>query len=392
MYRTYKVSAGAISRGELREFNPETNSHGYDYVDTSFIQEPNIEAGTPPVNARPYGPNLAQRLAPPNFEVVFSGAQPVELRIGATALTDAVRYPVETLTECQQLAEAQIDVLRQANKLLERCTLNEAEKIDFADDITRVAFQMACAQNWNKTNFIDTVVSDAFQYFSNTMTGAAMRPMVEHFLQKFITSLETKDGVGPENIARAMKIGCVEVQPHLNAFDAYQLANFSAGLNERIENLWQQRNDALWQAWSTTDIAATVPAQFSAQFKTAFIHEMSETLNGYNWNGDMALVYNTAYHAAFIAGEKALQMDNMEVAEQYCKVQDACVAALDKIREDSEKEAPFEHREREIKLFDNTPKQKDSTHDDGQTQTTPDEDGQSQDANWPNFDDGPGGR
>lgn len=85
-------------------------------------------------------------------------------------------------------------------------------------------------------------------------------------------------------------------------------------------------------------------------------------------------------------------MDNMEVAEQYCKVQDACVAALDKIREDSEKEAPFEHREREIKLFDNTPKQKDSTHDDGQTQTTPDDDGQSQDSNWQNFDDGPGGR
>ncbi len=351
MYRTYKVSAGAIARGALTEFNPVTNNHGYAYRDTEYIFEPEIEACAPPLNARPYGPGLTQRLAPPNFEVVFAGDKPVELRIGATALNDVIRRPVETLTECQQLAEAQIDVLRQANKLLERCTLNEAEKIDFTHDVTRTAFQLACAQNWNKTSFIDEVMFDAFHYFSDTMTGAAMRPMAEQFMHKFITSLEVKDGVGPENIVRAMKMGCLEMHPHLNADDATKLANFSAGLNERVENLWQQRNDALWQEWSDTDIATTVPAEFSAQFKTAFIHDMNETLNGYNWNGDMALVYNAAYNAAYIAGEKAAQMERSDVTEAYRKVQEACVAALDKIREDSEKDAPFEHREREIKLF-----------------------------------------
>lgn len=82
----------------------------------------------------------------------------------------------------------------------------------------------------------------------------------------------------------------------------------------------------------------------------------------------MALVYNAAYNAAYIAGEKAVQMERMDVAEAYCKVQDACVAALDKIREDSEKDAPFEHREREIKLFSKPEPSETPDPSDGQSQ------------------------
>ncbi|MBQ8806085.1 MAG: hypothetical protein IJZ68_06330 [Bacteroidaceae bacterium] len=376
MYRTYALSAGAISRKELTEFNPLTNSHGYAYKDTEFVPQPEIEHGNPAVNARPYGPGLAQRLAPPNFEIVFAGDKPVELRIGPTALTDTERHPVSTLAQCQSMAEAKIDVLRKANTLLERCTLNEAEQIDFNHEATRAGFLLACEQNWFNTSFIATAELDAFHYFSETMTGAAMRPMAEHFLTSFITSLDIKDGVGPENIARSLKIACVAMQPHLNAYDAEALARYSSKLNERVESLWQQRNDTMWNAWQSTDIAAQMPAEFSAQFKTAFLHEMNESLNGVNWNGDMALVYTAAANAAFIAGEKALSVDGVgieywDVAKQYADIQDACVEALNKIREDTAKDDSFANREREIKLFD------------------PEEPNGPSDPSW---DDGPGSR
>ena len=42
MYRIYAVSAGAVQRGELRNFNPLTNSHGYDMMEAERIPQEEI--------------------------------------------------------------------------------------------------------------------------------------------------------------------------------------------------------------------------------------------------------------------------------------------------------------------------------------------------------------
>jgi hypothetical protein len=134
-------------------------------------------------------------------------------------------------------------------------------------------------------------------------------------------------------------------ESEVNAYDRGAIAEFSQSIASRTEALWKSRDEKVWKAWQETPESLSVPVKFSAVFQDAFLHEINQCLNDTNWAGDMALIYTAAYDAAYRAGEQALQQEDIATTEQYAKVQEQCTAALDVIRQDSDRNADPVDRE-----------------------------------------------
>lgn len=342
MYRIYSVSPGQMIHGEFSGFNPLTNNYGYNITECDTIPQPHIAPGQPETNAVPYGQGLAQRIALPNFEVVFDEDKPIQMRVGPDVLHNFnTVIPINNLDKCQDIAEQRIDMLRAANTMLAKCSASELEKINLNDVNTLLSFQLLCIPH---SLMLGTFIGTSFDFVANKLHDAISADAAQHFCQHFfipfMENLKISEGVGPENLSRAIKIACVHfVESGLNAHDRTIVAEFSQMSSQRIETLWQERNDQMWEAWYQTPIAMELPERFSATFKSVFVYDMNQSLNGANWAGDMALVYAAAYEAAYQAGEQAITQDDIETAEKYMHIQQLCTNALHEIQESAERNA-----------------------------------------------------
>lgn len=342
MYRVYSISAGAIERNELKAFQPLSNSHAYHYVDAHIIPPPDIAHAAPAHNARPFGPELNQRLGPPNFEIVFAGEKPVQLRIGPDILhPQSETHQISDVAEAQHLAETRIDVLRRTNYMLDRCTMNELQQIDMKAPEARLSFLLAAGESGLTR---DTVVEDALamatRELGHQVSALTIQKLLHDFVAPYFTEINKHANHAPEDVFRALKMACVQLaEAGVNAYDRGVIAEFAQSTESRVESLWQKRSDSVWRAWQKTEEALLVPEKFSAVFKDSFLHEITQSLNDANWAGDMALIYTAAYDAAYRAGEQALQQEDVATTEQYAKVQEQCTAALDIIRQDSDRNA-----------------------------------------------------
>lgn len=348
MYRIYSVTAGAIKRNELKTFQPLINSHEYQYMDAHIIPQPDIKYAAPAHNARPFGPELNVRLAPPNFEIVFAGEKAVQLRIGPDMLhPQSETHQISDITEAQTLAETRIDVLSRANYMLDRCTMNELERIDMKIPEARLSFLLAAGEPGLTRN---TIVEDALVMatceLGRQVSALTVQKLLPNFVSPYFAEINKHAHHSSEDVARALKIACVQLaESEVNAYDRGAIAEFSQSIASRTETLWKSRNEKVWKAWQETPESLSVPAKFSAVFQDAFLHEINQCLNDTNWVGDMALIYTAAYDAAYRAGEQALQQEDIATTEQYAKVQEQCTAALDVIRQDSDRNADPVDRE-----------------------------------------------
>lgn len=348
MYRIYSVSAGAIQRDELKTFQPLINSHAYHYVDAHIIPQPDIGYAAPAHNARPFGPELNVRLAPPNFEIVFAGEKPVQLRIGPDLLhPQSEIHHVSDVTEAQTLAETRIDVLRRTNYMLDRCTMNELQQIDMKTSEARLSFLLAAGEpGLTRNTVVEDALTMATRELGRRVSALTIQKLLQNFVSPYFAEINKQAHHIPEDVSRALKIACVQLaESGTNAYDRGAIAEFAQSTEARAEALWQARNAQTWNAWQETPESLSVPATFSAIFKDAFLHEINQSLNDANWAGDMALIYTAAYDAAYRAGEQALQQGDIATTEQYAKVQEQCTAALDIIRQDSDRNADPVDRE-----------------------------------------------
>jgi hypothetical protein len=282
------------------------------------------------------------KIAPPAFEVVYHDMQPVQLRIGPDILhPNCTVHEISDVTDMQAIASTRIDMLRKVNDMLDRCTMNELRQVNIATQEDRLSFALAAGENNFKR---DTVVEDALYMavcqLGHTTSACAIQKLWSNFLTPYVTEIDKHAVHTPEDLTKALKIACVQLsQAGLGAYDKNAVIEFSQSIENRIDNLWQARNQKMLDAWQFTDEARDAPSKFYPIFKETFMREMTQCLQDTNWAGDMALVYTAAYHAAYRAGETALQQEDVATTEQYARLQDRCVAALDAIRQEDERNA-----------------------------------------------------
>ena len=332
MYKVYQVHASAVMRGELQTFDPLTNNHGFECYEAVQMPTYELETAAPACNARPFGPALENKIAPPKFELVFSDDQTITMRIGPDALhAFTASLQVQNMHEAEQVAQESIAVMGKVHHMLERCSEDELRKVDMSSDLNRLSFVVAAeGLRSPEDTFADDVMSKTAASLGENVSAYTVQNLYTSYMQPYYDALQQGEGTPVEKVSRALQIaGANLAESGIAAQDRYTISQFLQNASNMVEGMWQARNENLWQQWQATDIAVEVPAKFSAMFKTSFIEEMNMDLGMENWNGYIPAIYEAASNAASKAMAQARQQGDFDTANMYLHVRQLCDDALE---------------------------------------------------------------